>query len=125
MDCDRSGVLASESGGSPLRGLRLTFHQGCYSDAQHFRPVLHRIDTRVAPVHPTEVERLLRRAATLMVAPLPRRRRMGRVRGMANHACGADGLLLCSGDCPMHVSTQPGAGAECHADSGGQLLRGV
>ena len=72
---------------------------------------LHRIDTRAAAVHPTVVDLLRRTAALVVVLSLGST-------GWAECAgwlATAEARLACcsgNGDCPMHGSTEPGAGSE-------------
>ena len=71
----------------------------------------HRIDTCVAAVHPTVVDLLRRTAALVVVVALGA---AGWAECASWQTTPAARIACCSGsgDCPMHRSTQPGAGAE-------------
>jgi hypothetical protein len=75
-------------------------------------PVLHCIDTSVAPVHPKCVELLLRRTAALVVVLALSAAGWAECAGWQASPEARMACCLGSGDCPMHGSTEPGGVSE-------------
>jgi hypothetical protein len=80
---------------------------------KHFcAAVLHWIDTIAAPVHPEIVKLLLRRTTALVVALALAAAGWAECAGWQASPEARMACCTGTGDCPMHGSTDPGAGSE-------------